>query len=166
MLKVNFRCHTPKKRTFWEVENLPFFENISFAGLKSKFLSTQQKFYMSPTHPINMSSIGLKLMKLEQSTFSRFYFPVTVWNRILYYSFSHILYIHISHLTTIKVTFLLSITLVNTQNNSFTLWSGFLRCNFQVKLADLNRMYIWIYMSLHIHLWCKTHLDFPKILME
>ena len=74
MLKVNFRCHTPKKRTFWEVENLPFFENISFAGLKSKFLSTQQKFYMSPTHPINMSSIGLKLMKLEQSTFSRFFF--------------------------------------------------------------------------------------------
>ena len=78
MLKVNFRCHTPKKRTFWEVENLPFFENISFAGLKSKFLSTQQKLYMSPTHPINMSSIGLKLMKLEQSTFYRFFFPLTV----------------------------------------------------------------------------------------
>ena len=52
-----------------------FFENISFAGLKLKFLSTQQKFYMSPTHPINMSSIGLKLMKLEQITFHRFFFP-------------------------------------------------------------------------------------------
>ena len=70
----NLRGHTPPKHTFWKIENLPFFENISFAGLKSKFLSTQQKFYMSPTHPINMSSIGLKLMKLEQNTFSRFFF--------------------------------------------------------------------------------------------
>ena len=78
LLKVNFRCHTPKKHTFWKIENLPFFENISFAGLKSKFLSTQQKLYMSPTHPINMSSIWLKFMKLEQSTFSRFFCPVTV----------------------------------------------------------------------------------------
>ena len=33
---------------------------------------------MSPTHPINMSSIGLKLMKIEQIKKSRFYFPVTV----------------------------------------------------------------------------------------
>eukprot|EP00493_Phyllostaurus_siculus_P020268 UN20593 len=33
---------------------------------------------MSPTHPINMSSIGLKLMKIEQIKKVRFYFPVTV----------------------------------------------------------------------------------------
>ena len=81
MLKVNFRCHTPKKHTFWEIENLPFFENISFAGLKSKFLSTQQKLYMSPTHPINMSSIGLKLMKIEQIKKVRFFVrSLYCWN--------------------------------------------------------------------------------------
>ena len=33
---------------------------------------------MSPTHPINMSSIGLKLMKIEQIKKHRFLIPVTV----------------------------------------------------------------------------------------
>ena len=76
-------CTKQGNESFWEVENLPFFENISFAGLKSKFLSTQQKFYMSPTHPINMSSIGLKLMKIEQIKKPRFLIPLTVLHPVL-----------------------------------------------------------------------------------
>ena len=46
--------------------------------LKSKFLSTQQKYYMSPIHPINMKSIGLKLTKIEQIKIARFFFSLTV----------------------------------------------------------------------------------------
>ena len=33
---------------------------------------------MSPTHPINMKSIGLKIMKIEQIKKVRFLIPVTV----------------------------------------------------------------------------------------
>ena len=80
LLKLNFRCHSPKKHVFWEIGYLHFSENISFAGLKSKFLNTQQKFYMSYTQPINMSSIGPKLMKIEPIKKPRF-FPVTVDQR-------------------------------------------------------------------------------------
>ena len=72
-----FSMSYPKKHTFGKIENLPFFENISFAGLKSKFLSTQQNLYMSPTQPINMSSIGLKLIKIEQIKFVRFFPSLT-----------------------------------------------------------------------------------------
>ena len=41
--QTQFSRSYPKKHVFWKNDILPFFENISFAGLKSKFLSTQQK---------------------------------------------------------------------------------------------------------------------------
>ena len=69
----------PQKTHFLRNWEFTCFENISFAGLKSKFLSTQQKFYISPTHPMNMSSIGLKLMKIEQIKLIRFFSVIVRW---------------------------------------------------------------------------------------
>ena len=65
--QTQFSMSSLPKTQFLKNTHFTFFENISFAGLKSKFLSTQQNCYMSPTHHINMSSIGLKLMKIEQA---------------------------------------------------------------------------------------------------
>ena len=75
LFKLNFRHHTPQNSTFWKVGNLHFGGNIPFAGLNSKFLSTQQNFHVSPTQILNMKSIGWKLMKWEQNMLSRFFFP-------------------------------------------------------------------------------------------
>ena len=78
--QTQFSRSYPPKTHFLKNRDFTFFspKNISFAGLKSKFLTTQQKFSMSSIHPINMKSIKLKLMKIKQIEKPPYLFPLTI----------------------------------------------------------------------------------------
>ena len=103
-LVLSPHLHSPQTHTvdFWILEhqnftyillgylklNLPFYGNIPFVALwvnirNSKYLLNSQ---VLPIQPINMKSVGQKLMKLEQHETLQFLCSLTVW---FYKQFMH-----------------------------------------------------------------------------
>ena len=75
MLKVNFRCHTPKKHTFWEIENLHFFfENVSFKGLNNICVLSWYIFEIAIVEILDL----IRNMLFQSFTPSK-----TIWEKIL-----------------------------------------------------------------------------------
>ena len=79
--QTQFSTSTPQKTHFLKSQKVTFLKKYLVCGFKIEISEYPTNFMMSPTHPINMSSIGLKLMKIERIKFPLF-FSLTVYFKL------------------------------------------------------------------------------------